>query len=154
MVMTVMSFDEFKKLMLDNKDKTEKLVTAIRDIEYKQKCIEPIKSFTDEYIKYISKEIDNNLIEFLNKNGYQVEQPLNIQNLENIKEQLIKEDKFIDYLYIQNNFEVNDDNSFGIKCVIVPFFNRISNPLTEKDKDILREEWIKKHASKKSKGWI
>lgn len=89
-------------------------------------------SKADEMFKELTNQIANNydktIIEFLEDNGYKVPDTITDEYLINLKQELKKQDKFLDTLeYIK--YEKNTATQY-----IIPFFNSISNPLSEKTK--------------------
>lgn len=93
-------------------------------------------NFINELVKQQAKDVDNMYCEFLEKNGYKIDKPYNIEQLKEIKEDLAKQDKFVDYL----EYTEFADNCTQVYHYVIPFFNSISNPLSE----ITRNEIIKK----------
>ena len=81
------------------------------------------------------QEIDDMYYKFLTKNGYKIDKPYNINQLEEIVADLAKQDKFLDYLsYVEykNNTIISH---------LLPFFNCISNPLSEEAKEDIIRRW-------------
>ena len=58
----------------------------------------PQDNFLSNLIDKMQKDIDDMYYEFLTENGYKLDKPYNIQQIEEIKKDLEKQDKFIDYL--------------------------------------------------------
>lgn len=88
-----------------------------------------------KYLQNITKDIDNALYEFLIKNGYKVDKPYNFEQLEELKKDLAKEDKFLDFV------EVRKHEGNGIKVQIIPFFNRFSHPISHEEVEEIMQEW-------------
>ena len=90
----------------------------------------PENTFINDLVKQQAKNIDETIFKFLKSNGYSISKPYDFKQLEELREQLAKEDKVVDTLeYTEYDF----NNNTAIFCCY-PFFNRISNPLTEKQR--------------------
>lgn len=101
-------------------------------------------NFIDNLVKEAQQNIDNMYYEFLTENGYKIDKPYNIKQLQQIKEDLAKQDKFIDYLEY-TEFAQNSTQAFHY---MIPFFNSISNPLSEENREFIIEEWKKRNKDK------
>lgn len=94
-------------------------------------------SFIDKYVHKMRQDTENMLCEFLEENGYKIDKPYNTEQLNQIKKGLEKEDKFIDILeYTDYDFK---------NCEVIrymkPFFNSISCPLSDTNREFLIERW-------------
>ena len=107
------------------------LPKAVEDIRKLDNWENPIS----KYLQNITKDIDNALYEFLVKNGYKVDKPYNFEQLEELKKDLAKEDKFLDFV------EVRKHEGNGIKVQIIPFFNRFSHPISHEEVEEIMQEW-------------
>lgn len=101
-------------------------------------------NFINELVKQQAKDLDNMYCEFLEENGYKIDKPYNMEQLKEIKNDLIKKDKFVDYL----EYTEFADNCTQAYHYIIPFFNSISNPLSEEARNKIIEEWKKKNDTK------
>ena len=88
-----------------------------------------------KYLQNITKDIDNALYEFLIKNGYKVDKPYNLDQLEELKKDLAREDKFLDFVEVRK-YEGNE-----IKVQMIPFFNRFSHPISHEEMEKIMQEW-------------
>lgn len=112
-------FEKYSKLNIDNMEQFESL------------------NFINEYIEQLIKDTDNMYCEFLEDNGYKIDKPYNIEQLNQIKNDLAEQDKFLDCFEYT---EFSKDSSTAYHYII-PFFNRISNPLTEEEKQDIINRW-------------
>lgn len=92
-----------------------------------------IQAIVDKYYE----DLDNVFYEFLTKNGYKIDKPYKIEQIEAIKEDLARQDKFIDTITIED-FDFANNIA---KRTIIPFFNRISLPLLETEKEEIIKAW-------------
>ena len=88
-----------------------------------------------------AKQLDETLCKFLQENGYKIDKPYNIKQLEEIRKDLERQDKFLNYIHYN---EYSKDCS-RVYYYIIPFFDRISNPLDEDYKQQLIEKFKKYH---------
>lgn len=92
---------------------------------------------------------DTTIINFLNKNGFDLKQPISKDKLEIVSEKLKSEGKFLDTIsYVDIPEDYGKDGSYKVKHYIIPFFNSISNPLSEENKEFIIEGWKKKRKKK------
>ena len=104
----------------------------------------PELNLINDLIEQTQKELEEAYFNFLNNNGYKIEKPYTIEQVEKIKEELARDDKFLDYIeYTQ--FAENCTQAYHY---IIPFFNSISNPLSEDTRNEIIEEWKKKNDAK------
>ena len=96
-------------------------------------------TFIQNIVKEQSKQIDDALCKFLEDNGYKIDKPYNIKQLKEIKEDLEKQDKFVNFINF-TDYENKGDSVIACHYVL-PFFDRISNPLSEEYKEELIEKW-------------
>jgi hypothetical protein len=95
-------------------------------------------NFYDSMVKQTAKNYDDMIFEFLTENGYKIDKPYNVKQLKEIKTELAKQDKFVDTLQY-TEFEDNNCKTYNY---ILPFFNSISNPLSEEEKQQILEEYL------------
>ena len=97
----------------------------------------------DDVVKSMQEDTEDMYYKFLTENGYKIDKPYNMKQIEEIKKDLEKQDKFVDTIeWIENK---SDKDNYTITRHIIPFFNRISNPLSEEDKQELLEKWKKEN---------
>ena len=117
--------------------------------KYSEININNIPDIEDDFIGKLveaqSKQIDKMYCEFLEENGYKIDKPYNIEQLKQIKEDLEKQDKFVDYL----EYTEFADNCTQAYHYVIPFFNCISNPLTEETRNEIIEKWKEKNRKDK-----
>jgi len=94
-------------------------------------------SFIDNLYKEMQHDLDDMYYKFLTENGYKLDKPYKVEQIEAIKEDLAKQDKFVDYLEY-TEFENNFTQAYHY---ILPFFNSISNPLTDEEKTEMLNRW-------------
>jgi predicted SpoU family rRNA methylase len=114
-----------------NEDKTNKIIEKLQDIQ---------DDFMNNLIKEQTKNCNNMIAEFLTENGYKIEKPYNIEQIKEIKEDLRKQDKFVDIIEYTEFL----DNTYQAYHYLIPFFNSISNPLSENTKQQLAKEYLAK----------
>lgn len=102
-------------------------------------------NFIDNLVNQMTKDLDNMYYEFLTENGYKIDKPYNMEQLKQIKEDLVKQDKFVDYLEY-TEFTKNCNQAYHY---VIPFFNSISNPLSEETKNEIIEKWKEKNRKDK-----
>lgn len=130
------------KMFSDN-NPFKKYATTIDDINR----FEDIDFINNHWQKWF-EDLDNMWFEFLIENGYKVDKPYNIKQLENLRDDLAKEDKVLDYFeYLEYN---DGKKGMAITRHLIPFFNSISNPLTNEDKERIIERWKEQNAKNKS----
>lgn len=96
-------------------------------------------NFIDDIVKSMQKDTEDMYYKFLTENGYKIDKPYNIEQIQQIKEDLEKQDKFIDTIeWIENK---SDKDKYTIVRHIIPFFNKISAPLLEEDKQEILKSW-------------
>lgn len=97
----------------------------------------PATDFIQDIIDKYYEDLDNIFYEFLTKNGYKIDKPYKIEQIEAIKEDLARQDKFVDTITIED-FDFANNIA---KRTIIPFFNRISLPLLETEKQEIIKAW-------------
>jgi hypothetical protein len=102
-------------------------------------------NFISNLVNKMKKDLDNMYCEFLEENGYKIDKPYNIEQLKQIKEDLEKQDKFLDYVEY-TEFSKNSEQAYHY---VIPFFNSISNPLTEETRNEIIEKWKEKNRKDK-----
>lgn len=107
--------------------------------------LDPFKDIVNEYIQKVVENIDGMFYEFLTENGYKIDKPYNIEQLKQIKEDLASKDLFLDYIECR---EFNKNFS-QMHHYMIPFFNHISYPLSEKARDEIIEKWKEKNRKDK-----
>ena len=105
----------------------------------------PEISFIDSLVDKMRKDMEDMYCEFLTNNGYKIDKPYNIKQLEEIQKDLEKQDKFIDCLEY-TEFSKNCEQAYHY---IIPFFNSISNPLSEEDREFIIKKWKKENDKNK-----
>ena len=95
----------------------------------------------DKIVEAFYKDLDDAYYKFLTTNGYNIDKPYDMNQLEEIMRQLEKEDKFLDKL----DYTIYAKDCSKVTNYIIPFFNSISNPLSEEDKQELLEKWKKEN---------
>lgn len=93
--------------------------------------------FINELVRQQAENIDDMYCKFLIQNGYKIDKPYNIEQLKEIKKDLEKQDKFIDYLEYS---EFSEDGS-TLEHHLLPFFNSISHPLSQDMRENLIKDW-------------
>ena len=97
----------------------------------------PQANFISDIVHKMSENIDEMYYKFLTENGYKVDRPYNVEQLKQIKKDLEKQDTFIDYLeYTDFDYKNNVATHY-----LKPFFNSISNPLTQETREELIRKW-------------
>ena len=113
--------------------------------KYNKFDINNIPDIEDDFIGKLveaqSKQIDKMYCEFLEENGYKIDKPYNIEQLKQIKADLEKQDKFVDCL----EYTEFADNCTQAYHYVIPFFNSISNPLSEETRNKVIEKWKEKN---------
>ena len=103
--------------------------------------IDKIESFKDgimeQAFKKIANDIDDMLFEFLNKEGYKIEKPYTVEQVTKIKEQLDKENKYVDYI------EVTQYKKGEIVKHYFPYIWDKDSPLSQANKKFLAQKYIK-----------
>ena len=102
-------------------------------------------NFIHNLVNQMTKDLDNMYYEFLTENGYEIDKPYNMEQLKQIKEDLAKQDKFVDYLEY-TEFAENCTQAYHY---VIPFFNSISNPLSEEARNEIIEKWKEKNRKDK-----
>lgn len=117
--------------------------------KYSEMNINNIPDIEDDFIGKLveaqSKQIDKMYCEFLEENGYKIDKPYNREQLKQIKEDLEKQNKFVDYL----EYTEFADNCTQAYHYVIPFFNSISNPLSEETRNEVIEKWKEKNRKDK-----
>lgn len=92
-------------------------------------------TFIQHLVRVQKEQIDDALCKFLENNGYKIDKPYNVNQLEEIRLELAKQDKFVNFIDY-TDYENKGDSV--IAChYIIPFFDSISNPLDEDYKNEL-----------------
>lgn len=105
----------------------------------------PEINLIDDLIEQTKRELEEAYFNFLNNNGYKIEKPYTIKQVEKIKEDLAKEDKFLDYVeYTEFDWDNNKAEHH-----ILPFFNSFSCPYTAEERNYLLERF--KEVNRKDK---
>ena len=87
--------------------------------------------FFDEVARNLAAKYDEAVFKFLASEGYDIKKPYDIKQLKSISKKLEKEDRFIDIIdYVETDFEKSTATFY-----YVPFFNSISNPLSDEAKN-------------------
>ena len=94
----------------------------------------------NEQIRGLTEAYDDCIVKFLNENGYDIDKPYTATKLYKIKKQLEEKDLFVDIL---EYCEFEKDCS-KVTNYMMPFFNHISNPISEDTRKQLIEEWKKR----------
>ena len=105
----------------------------------------PKPDFISSLVEQVQKDLEDMYYKFLTENGYKLDKPYKVEQIKAIKEDLEKQDKFVDYL----EYTEFADNCTQAFHYVLPFFNCISNPLSEKDKQELLEKWKEKNRKDK-----
>lgn len=98
-------------------------------------------TFIQNLVKAQQEQIDDALCKFLEDNGYKIEKPYNPRQLEEIRIDLEKQDKFLNFI----NYTEYEKDCTKAYHYVIPFFDRISNPLDEDYKQQLIEKFKKYH---------
>lgn len=98
-------------------------------------------TFIQKLVKAQQEQIDDALCKFLEDNGYKIEKPYNTRQLEEIRIDLEKQDKFLNFI----NYTEYEKDCTKAYHYVIPFFDRISNPLDEDYKQQLIEKFKKYH---------
>lgn len=91
----------------------------------------------EKMLKKRAEHIDNMLFEFLNKEGYKIEKPYTVEQVTKIKEQLDKENKYVDYI------EVTQYKKEKIVKHYIPYIGDKDRPLSDKNKEFIIEKYKK-----------
>lgn len=107
--------------------------------------MEFINDYINELIKQQTKHLDNMYYEFLTENGYKIDKPYNVEQLKEIKKDLENKGIFLDCL---------EYTEFSKDCTqayhyVIPFFNSISDPLSEQTRNEIIEKWKEKNRKDK-----
>ena len=102
-------------------------------------------NFIDNLIEQMQKDLEDMYYQFLTKNGYKIDKPYKVEQIEAIKKDLESKDKFLDYL----EYTEFADNCTQAYHYVLPFFNSISNPLSEEAKNEIIEKWKEKNRKDK-----
>lgn len=93
----------------------------------------------DEIAKNLTTKYDEAVFKFLASEGYDIKKPYDIKQLKSIAKKLEKEDRFIDIIdYVETDFEKSTATFY-----YVPFFNSISNPLSQETRNEIIQKLIK-----------
>ena len=96
----------------------------------------------DELIRQMSKEMDNYMYAFLEKNGYHLERN-NVEQIIKLKNELAKEDKQIRCETTVVAHHLNEPYKIITHGLI--FFDSISNPLSDEQvKELILKDYYKK----------
>lgn len=98
-------------------------------------------SFIQHLVRVQKEQIDDALCKFLENNGYKIDKPYNINQLEEIRLELAKQDKFVNFI----DYTEYEKDCTKAYHYVIPFFDRISNPLDENYKQQLIEKFKKYH---------
>ena len=98
-----------------------------------------IDNLTHNLILDMRNYYDDMLAKFLEDNGYEIKKPYDINQLKQIAKDLEKQDKFIDML----EYQEFDNESQSCIFYSLPFFNSISNPLSEECRQEILNKFIK-----------
>lgn len=102
-----------------------------------------IDDIRDEYSKQIAKKLDDNMYEFLEKNGYYLERN-NVEQIIKLRDELAKEDKQIRYETTIVAQQIEEPYEIIIHGLI--FFDSISHPLDkEQVKEIILKDYYNKN---------
>lgn len=97
--------------------------------------------FIDEIAKEQSKNYDRAIIKFLQDNGYTVPKIITNDYLQQLKSELESKNQFLDVLeYTESHVE---DNIYYADQYLIPFFNNLSNPLTQEERDRIIQYFVK-----------
>lgn len=103
-----------------------------------------IDEITKEYTHNLAKEIDNEMYNFLDKNGYHLERG-NVQQILDLKEKLAREDKQVRVESAIVGKKINGEHLEAIMHSMI-FFDSIRHPLKRKDvENMIVESYAKKH---------
>lgn len=105
----------------------------------------PEINFIDNLINQMQKDLDDMYYTFLTENGYKIDKPYKIEQIEAIKEDLESKGLFVDYL----EYTEFKDNCNQAYHYVIPFFNSISNPLSEETRLEIIEKWKEKNRKDK-----
>ena len=103
------------------------------------------ESFTNEMIEQQRKALEEVYCQFLQEKGYKIDKPYDIKQLEAIRNDLESKGEFLDCI---DYCEFSDDNTTGYHYII-PFFNSISNPISDETRDEIIEKFKKTHRKDK-----
>lgn len=103
-------------------------------------------NYIDGIVNQMQKDIDDMWFKFLTKNGYKIKKPYDLKQLQDIKDDLAKKDKFLDYL----EYTEFSENGQKVTHHLLPFFNCLSNPLNEDARNAIIERWKKQDVENKS----
>lgn len=99
--------------------------------------VEDYSNFIGGIVNQMQKDIDDMWYQFLTKNGYKIKKPYDLKQLETIKNELAKQDKFLDYL----EYTEFSENGQKVAHHLLPFFNCLSDPLNEDARNAIIEKW-------------
>ena len=105
----------------------------------------PKENFITDLVNKMQKDFEDMYYEFLTENGYKIDKPYKMEQIEAIKNDLASKDKFVDYL----EYTVFSENCEQAYHYIKPFFNSISNPISEETRNELIARWKKENDKNK-----
>ena len=92
----------------------------------------------EEITQLFARQIDNDMYDFLEENGYCLERG-NTKQIVKLKDELARQDKQLRIEYLDTKIE--KDNKNYIRTDYVIFFDRLSNPLSKDEVDeLIRKE--------------
>lgn len=103
--------------------------------------VDDIKDYDGGFIESIPRRIadviDNMLADFLNEQGYKIEKPYTEEKVVKIKEQLDKENKYVDFIQL---FELGEEK---IIAHHIPFIENKDKPLSQENREFIIEKYKK-----------
>lgn len=97
----------------------------------------------EEYTKQFIEQLDNDMYDFLEENGYCLERG-NAKQITKLRDELAKQDKQLRVEYLDT--KITKDNKNYIRTNYVIFFDSLSHPLSKSEiNNLIRKE----HGSKK-----
>lgn len=110
-------------------------------INFKVDDIDKIEGFKgglmENCIRSFASNIDNMMFEFLNEQGYKIEKPYTAEKAMKIKEQLDKDNKYVDYI------EIMELEKERIITHYIPYIFNKNRPLQPEEIEIIKQKYIK-----------
>ena len=104
--------------------------------------VEDYSNYIDGIVNQLQKDLDDMWYKFLTQNGYKIKKPYDLKQLQDIKDDLAKKDKFLDYL----EYTEVSNNGQKVTHHLLPFFNCLSDPIDRNTREAILERWKERNA--------
>ena len=109
-----------------------------KEVSFKVDDIEDCdEGFIESMPRRIAKVGDDMLANFLNEQGYKIEKPYTEEKAIKIKEQLDKENKYVDFIQL---LELGEEK---IIAHYIPYIESKDNPLSQENREFIIEKYKK-----------